>query len=372
MVILIVFLSFSCFLSAEKIWSLTEEEKLKDIQKEIIQKRTLITKTKKQEQEALNKLYVIKSELNRTKEKLTHTQDRIYFNRKKIGHLNLELRSSQEELRNRQVLLNKRIENVYKGSHLSFLEVIFSSSSVSDFLNRVYFFGRVLDKDINLIRETANQYTLVESKKEELVDKTEKIKVLVKEIDDKKKIIENKHQEENQLYSSLKKRREEYERRLKELEASSNQLEKLIQAKIAARKKSKQAAPDGTGILAWPLRGRITSGFGYRRHPLWGGKSFHRGIDIAAPYGKSITAADGGEVILAGWWDGYGKAVVIDHGKSISTVYGHMSRIYVKNGQKIKKGQVVGLVGSTGYSTGPHLHFEVRKDGSPQNPLKWL
>ena len=98
----------------------------------------------------------------------------------------------------------------------------------------------------------------------------------------------------------------------------------------------------------------------------------HTGIDIAAPYGKPIAGADSGEVIYSGWWDGYGKAVVIDHGRGYTTVYGHMSRIYMQTGQKVEKNQVIGLVGSTGFSTGPHLHFEIRYNGKPVDPLAYL
>jgi murein DD-endopeptidase MepM/ murein hydrolase activator NlpD len=95
-------------------------------------------------------------------------------------------------------------------------------------------------------------------------------------------------------------------------------------------------------------------------------------LDIAAPYGKPITAADKGEVIFSGWWGGYGKALVIDHGRGYTTVYGHMSRIYMQAGQTVDKGQVIGLVGSTGFSTGPHLHFEVRVNGRPVDPSQFL
>ncbi|MFH1361416.1 MAG: M23 family metallopeptidase, partial [bacterium] len=164
-------------------------------------------------------------------------------------------------------------------------------------------------------------------------------------------------------------RRKDYEAKIAELEKSSQELEVLILKKVAASKGTKVK---GTGVLAWPAEGRITSRYGYRRHPLWGGRNFHRGIDIAAKHGTPIKAADAGEIIFAGWWDGYGKAIVIDHGQKTTTVYGHMSRLYKKVGQAVAKGQTIGLMGSTGYSTGPHVHFEVRKSGKPTDPMPYL
>jgi murein DD-endopeptidase MepM/ murein hydrolase activator NlpD len=117
----------------------------------------------------------------------------------------------------------------------------------------------------------------------------------------------------------------------------------------------------------------FTSVFGYRRNPFNRRRgSYHTGIDIAAPYGTQVQSADGGEVIFTGWWDGYGKAVVIDHGKGFSTVYGHNSRIFVQVGQKVAQGQVIAAEGSTGYSTGPHVHFEIRVNGKPVDPAPYL
>ena len=189
------------------------------------------------------------------------------------------------------------------------------------------------------------------------------------EIESKKVVVAEKAKKKNVVYKALKQRRKEYEAYVAELEKSSKELEVLILKKVAARTGAKVY---GSGALAWPLRGRITSRFGYRRHPIYGGRSHHTGLDIAAKYGTPIKAADAGEVIFSGWWDGYGKAVVIDHGKKTTTVYGHMSRIYKSVGAIVAKGQVLGLVGSTGYSTGPHLHFEVRKNGKPKNPMNYL
>jgi murein DD-endopeptidase MepM/ murein hydrolase activator NlpD len=124
--------------------------------------------------------------------------------------------------------------------------------------------------------------------------------------------------------------------------------------------------------MIWPVNGTVTSGYGYRIHPILGKRILHTGIDIAAASGTSIWAADGGTVIYATWVSGYGNTVAIDHGGGISTLYAHQSSMAVSYGQKVKKGQVVGYVGSTGYSTGPHLHFEVRVNGTPVDPMGYL
>jgi len=116
----------------------------------------------------------------------------------------------------------------------------------------------------------------------------------------------------------------------------------------------------------WPARGRLSSGFGWRR------LRHHDGIDIAAPYGASITAARDGTVVFAGWYYAYGKTVIVSHGNGLQTIYGHASRVLVQRGDQVKKGELIAHVGSTGRSTGPHLHFEVRINGRAVNPMKYL
>lgn len=122
----------------------------------------------------------------------------------------------------------------------------------------------------------------------------------------------------------------------------------------------------------WPVRGTLTSPFGPRIHPIYGIPSFHTGIDIAVPEGTKVLAADEGTVTFAGWQDGFGLLVVIDHGNGYETYYGHLSKILVVPGQKVSRGEVVALSGNTGLSTGPHLHFEVRLFGSPVDPQPLL
>ena len=125
-----------------------------------------------------------------------------------------------------------------------------------------------------------------------------------------------------------------------------------------------------------PIAGRITSPFGYRTHPIFKSRSFHSGVDIAGPNYGSIKASNSGKVIYTGWYGGYGKVVILEHGvvngSPITTLYAHMSSIAVSNGTKVQKGQVLGYEGTTGYSTGPHCHFEVRVNGKPNNPLSYI
>jgi murein DD-endopeptidase MepM/ murein hydrolase activator NlpD len=147
-------------------------------------------------------------------------------------------------------------------------------------------------------------------------------------------------------------------------------------ASIAAFLRNQQAGQTAIkgrgGWLKWPISGRQSSGYGNRTHPISGKQSFHAGIDIAAPTGTTIGAARAGEVVYAGWRGAYGLIVVIDHGESVATLYAHASRTFVRVGEVVSTGQSIAAVGSTGYSTGPHLHFEVRVNGEPTNPHAWL
>ncbi|MBE3035267.1 MAG: M23 family metallopeptidase [Actinobacteria bacterium] len=128
----------------------------------------------------------------------------------------------------------------------------------------------------------------------------------------------------------------------------------------------------GTGDMMWPVNGPIMSPFGYRIHPILGYRKLHTGIDFGVGYGTPIHASDSGTVIYATWMSGYGNVIIIDHGRGISTLYAHQSSLAVGNGARVSRGQVVGYVGSTGFSTGPHLHFEVRVNGNPVDPMGYL
>lgn len=135
--------------------------------------------------------------------------------------------------------------------------------------------------------------------------------------------------------------------------------------------------PNSKGKLAttptiWPIKGLITSGFGWRKSPLGDGNEFHPGIDIASTIGTPVVATADGQIVQSGWSGGYGNMVEIDHGNGITSIYGHNSQLVVTVGQTVKKGQVISYVGSTGESTGPHVHYEVRENGTAVDPWKYL
>ncbi|MDQ1375613.1 MAG: hypothetical protein QOJ09_2951 [Actinomycetota bacterium] len=176
-------------------------------------------------------------------------------------------------------------------------------------------------------------------------------------------------QQKAALVDQVRSRRQEFETQIAQLKAESN----AITSFLRGVQKGQGPAISGKGIFASPIPGAaITSGFGPRVHPIYGDVRMHTGIDFRASVGTPVRAAGTGTIVFAGWRGGYGNAVIIDHGNSLATLYGHLSAINVGVGQRVTKGQVIARAGSTGLSTGPHLHFEVRANGVPVNPMGYL
>lgn len=173
-----------------------------------------------------------------------------------------------------------------------------------------------------------------------------------------------------ELVGQVRDRRAEYLRVLESYEQESARIAAFLQESGSSG--SGGAVRGQGGYFVWPVSGTITSPYGWRTHPIYGTRRFHTGIDIGVGEGTPIDAARSGTVVDSGYMGAYGLAAIIDHGGGMATLYAHMSSIRVGAGQRVSTGEVVGLVGSTGYSTGPHLHFEVRVNGAHQNPMSWL
>lgn len=247
--------------------------------------------------------------------------------------------------------------------------VLLQSQSLNEFLDRRYQLRRVYqaDRQILLSLKTdadrlEQQRNLVEQKKNEIALINQQL--LVQKADVESQIVYQKSS-----IQRLKTDRRAMEAAETQLEQDSHNIGLLIHQRIG---RGGNIAFRGTGQFIMPCFGEITSPFGWRMHPVLGYERFHAGLDIGADYGTTIYAADIGTVLFAGWYGGYGNAVIIDHGGTITTLYGHTSELYVVEGQAVQRGQAIATVGSTGLSTGPHLHFEVRRDGEPIDPMTYL
>ncbi len=207
------------------------------------------------------------------------------------------------------------------------------------------------------------------SLRDEVAGGVDAIEALRNEQDRAAREAERETEEQHRLIALLRVRQAGFEARMAALRRESEAIADLLRR----RQSGQIPARSGVGVLGWPLSiVRITSEFGPRIHPIYGTERMHDGIDFGAASGVPIFAASDGVVVSAGERGGYGRAVVIDHGESLSTLYAHQSEIAAAVGDQVQRGQVIGYVGSTGYSTGPHLHFEVRVNGTPVDPMLYL
>lgn len=267
--------------------------------------------------------------------------------------------------------IKQRIVQIYKVQRKGFVELLLTSSDVNMFFDRLHYESIIMREDYKRMqqaRQKAEEIARLETAiaaEQASLDKSRR-QLLSQQNAIKKDIAYN-----NKMIHKLRTDRAYYERSENELARQSASLE----AMLANRTPDSSGVKVTTGFVR-PLGGQITSPFGYRVHPIFKTRKFHSGIDIAAPMNTPIKASNSGKVIMAGWYGGYGKVVIIDHGvvrgQPITTLYGHLNSINVSQGQTIKQGQIIGRVGSTGYSTGPHCHFEVRVKGQPRNPLNYI
>ena len=318
------------------------------------------------------------AELGTIKEQRVAVENDITLNERQLAE-------AQKRLEGRESVFYKRVRDIYINGRLSYLDVVIGSKDFSDFANRLEVLKRIIDSDITLINEIKKERSEIEAHKQKLEADRAKLVELEKAALAKQAEIEQKKTERNVVLQKAQNDRATAMQAIEELNASSAQVSAMLKERQAARAAAAAAAAQssggqgasdnwvqGTGQLGWPVSGEITSPYGYRVHPIWGTTIYHSGIDIGVDEGTPVHAADGGVVVWSGWMGGYGYAVVIDHGNGLSTLYGHNSELAVDEGQSVAKGQVISYAGSTGNSTGPHVHFEVRANGDPVDPMGYL
>lgn len=290
---------------------------------------------------------------------------------KRVEKVEQELQQAENKLNERTEIFKKRLVEIYYHGDVSYLEVLMESTSMTDFLVRMELLQKIAEHDMKLLDEIEAERAAIEEKKVELEQERDKIAQVKKETEDKKARLAAQQQEKAELVNALKYEKAAIERALAEEEEASRRLAAQIREIMSRMNSDRQFSG---GKLAWPVPGhtRITDDYGMRVHPILKTKRMHTGVDIAAPSGAKVVAGESGEVILARSYGAFGNTVIINHGSGIASMYAHLSAFTVKEGDVVVRGDQVGKVGSTGLSTGPHLHFEVRKNGEPINPWPYL
>jgi murein DD-endopeptidase MepM/ murein hydrolase activator NlpD len=348
-------------------------------------------------------LAVLNERLSAAEAELADSENALFTTTQRLVATQTDLDQTRTELVQQQEMLDNRTRATYMyGARPAWAGLIFGADSVNDFGRGLKYAQTMLAEDQRRverisgleakIERTAADLRILQDRRAEQraadAQRRDAAAAIVAEREAVAAKLDAEADKRRLLVAQLESDRRSYVAMVQELKSQSDQLQERLAAIAAAERARAEAerqaaiqenvpvpsvvAPAPSGELLWPASGPKTSDYGWRTHPIFGTQRFHAGIDIGAGYGAAILAAASGVVVSAGEMGGYGYATVIDHGGGLATLYAHQSSMQVSAGQSVSRGQVIGAVGSTGYSTGPHLHFEVRVNGATRDPMAYF
>lgn len=333
---------------------------------------------KKDAQTAEEKQKAILAEYNAIDKQINDTETEIDIIEKQIKQTKEDIVLKEEELKQAEEdyikyeeLFLTRARVMYENSTIKYIEILFGAKDFSDFLSKLEMISQLMEYDKNILKKLDDTKKKITEAKEELENILVRQEENAVNLEERKSALDSTLLQKQKLLQEATADVEKYKAIYEAAEAAEAA---MIRQNANAFAYSANPIKYTGGRFAWPVPGsqRITSYYGYRIHPVYKTKKFHTGIDIGAGYGLDIVAGGDGVVTMATTNGGYGKCVIINHGSGITTLYGHCSTLLVSVGDKVTKGQTIAKVGSTGVSTGPHLHFEVRLNGSTTDPLQYL
>lgn len=354
----------------------SQQQQLQQQRQQVIQERDRLGRI---QNAAEQRLQGLEQNLQTTNSQIQDSEQRLKIATERLNTLQNQLTIAEQSYRQRQDAAIARLRFLQRNSAGQGWTILLQSNNLNDFIRRRRYLKSVYDNDQKILAqltEQANQLLTQKTAVEAAKNETELIR---QQLLAQKSDFQTQAQQQDQLIQRLNTDKLALSAAEEKLARDSAAISKTIEQKLAIAKARAAAAKalgkrfqEGTGIFGFPSDGRISSGFGWRTHPILGYRRFHSGLDFAANQGSPIRAADSGTVIFAGWYGGYGLTTIISHGNDTTTLYAHCSELHVAEGQSVQRGQVIAAIGSTGLSTGPHLHFEVRRGGNPVDPVAFL
>lgn len=347
------------------------EDQLADLQRQAEEQQAKTNEASAKVESVSERLRQIQEELRVATAEYKEVKGQLDSVEDKISDNTELLQKTEADLKVKNKKLQQRVRDIYINGQISYVDVLFGAKDFADLMTRMDVLKRIIKHDYDLIMKVKEEKATVENTRAQLEKDKAEAEVLVADAQAKKAKVEDKESEQQVLLDQAIYDRDTSERMYEEIMAASQEVANMIR-RSQMSSAGYSGAPAGAGGMIWPISGPITSEFGWRTHPIFGTARFHSGLDIGGDYGMPIYAAAGGTVIYAGWISGYGNAVIIDHGGGVTTLYGHNDSLNVSEGENVAQGQVIAMCGSTGNSTGPHCHFEVRENGEPVSPYGYL
>ena len=347
------------------------EDQLADLQRQAEEQQAKTNEASAKVESVSERLRQIQEELRVATAEYKEVKGQLDSVEDKISDNTELLQKTEADLKIKNKKLQQRVRDIYINGQISYVDVLFGAKDFADLMTRMDVLKRIIKHDYDLIMKVKEEKATVENTRAQLEKDKAEAEVLVTDAQAKKAKVEDKESEQQVLLDQAIYDRDTSERMYEEIMAASQEVANMIR-RSQMSSAGYSGAPAGAGGMIWPISGPITSEFGWRTHPIFGTARFHSGLDIGGDYGMPIYAAASGTVIYAGWISGYGNAVIIDHGGGVTTLYGHNDSLNVSEGENVAQGQVIAMCGSTGNSTGPHCHFEVRENGEPVSPYGYL
>ena len=318
---------------------------LKEVERKRRETHEKLVQAREKERKAYAKLRKISSALRDTSRALNSNQNRLHKTEHVLVQTETTLKKTAVQELSMAEQAARRLREMYEGQRLGLLDMMFQVNSLQQLMDLLYFQERVSEMDRKLISELRARAQALSAQKNQLGQQKMQLGEVVTEFAKKALMLNKEKSDQEQVAEKLRSQRSFYEDAERQLARESNQLEQQIMQMVRASQQKQtgdKPVTHGSGTMAMPLRASVTSPFGWRRHPIFGIKKFHTGIDLAGPNHSAIKAADSGNVLYTGWYGGYGKVVIVSHGNGLATLYAHMSKLNTSAGANVSKGDVIG------------------------------